>query len=278
MARVRFHTALCLIILVLVYSSGCVSKLEYPHELQKSERYQLVIEASAPMSDATFYVPLPVKNGVPMIGDKQLDVNDFSKNGFTIDFIQTLPGYNLSGFYPGDISLAGNNPWYMKVRADVWPPGREEWLAKDKANNLPSPLLFYNTLYPIGNESILLPKLDFTGLNPKILKKNAEYSILVYDIPPYTNKQSGMVYAKYISTNEVAVSINILVEGTNSWRDMDDTAPSNTYIDEISGSIYVKGWNKLPGIFDAGTWNNNFPDLSSPRWQRLIQRNRSSSD
>jgi hypothetical protein len=255
---------------------GCISTLEYPRQLEKSERYQLDIDASGPLHNATFYVPLPVKNGHPMIGDKPLNVNDFSKEGFSIDFIRTPPGYNLSGLYPGDLSLSGNDPWYMKIHAESWPKGREEWLVSDGANNLPSPLLFYNTLYPIGNESILLPKLDFTSsINPRILNRYPEYGNEYFT--PLETGQSTMVYSNYGTTGETNVTIYILIHGDNNWRDRDDTGGHNYYLDEFYGSISTsQRWNEITGKFSAA--NGPYPDLAQPGWQRLIQRNQSSSD
>ena len=260
----------------LISVTGCISTLEYPRQLEKSARYQLDIDASGPLSDATFYVPLPVKNGIPIIGDKQLYASDFSKEGFSISFIQTPPGYNLSGFYPGDFSLAGNNPWYMKIHGNTWPVGKEEWLTGNGTFNLTSPLLFANTLYPIGNESILLPKLEFSeSAHPKILHKYPEYGNEYFT--PAETRQSTMVYAYYNATGETIVTVYILIHGDNYWRDRGDTGGNNYYLDEICGPISMnRGWNKISGRFSVA--NGPYPDLDQPGWQRLVQRNRSSSD
>jgi hypothetical protein len=272
--KLIFFGTFAVIFLMLI--SGCISTLEYPRDLQKNERYQLVVDSSGPLSDATFYVPLPVKNGVPMIGDKQLYANDFSKEGFAINFIQTPPGYNLSGFYPGDFSLAGNNPWYMKIHRDTWPVGREEWLKENGTFDLTSPLLFSNTLFPIGNESILLPKLEFSeSTYPTILHKYPEYGNEYFT--PVETRQSAMVYANYSTTGEATVTIYILIHGDNNWRDRDDTGGHNYYLDEIYGPISMsRGWNEISGRFSVA--NGPYPDLDQPGWQRLVQRNRSSSD
>jgi hypothetical protein len=268
---------LILFCILLGLYTGCISTLEYPRQLQKSEHYQLSIKTSGPLQEATFYVPLPVKNGLPMIDDKSLNEDDFMKTGFSIDFTKTPPGRNLTGPHPGEFSLEGNDPWYLMIHADAWPNGSIGWDVSNVGERyIPSPLFFYNTAYPIGNESILLPKLEFSPPTPRILKKYSDYGSIVYNIPPFSGTQSIMVYANYTNTFQATVNIFVLVEGTNSWRDMDDTNPSNFYLDDISGIAYdEKGWNKFSGTFTVA--NGEYPDLSSPRWQRIIEENQSST-
>jgi hypothetical protein len=275
MACSKFINHLILFFILLSLYAGCISTLGYPRELQKSERYQLQIDTSASLSDATFFIPLPVKHGGVMIGDKQLSADDFAKEGFSVDFIQTPPGFNMSGFYLGNFSYAGDDPWFLRIHADVWPKGRNEWFAADGAQDLSSPLIFYNTLYTVGNESVLLPKLEFSHLStPKIQKKNSNYGVI-----SFASQETGqytMIYANYTANDKAIVMIFILIEGINSWRDMDDTNPSNRYADEVYGALNEnKGWNKLSGTVSAA--EGDYPDISSPRWQQFIQRNQQSA-
>jgi hypothetical protein len=68
---------------------------------------------------------------------------------------------------------------------------------------------------------------------------------------------------------ETKVTIYLLIHGDNNWRDQDDIGGHNYYIDEIYGPISMsRGWNKIPGKFSVA--NGPYPDLSSPRWQKLI--------
>ncbi|HUK37892.1 MAG TPA: hypothetical protein VLV30_02105, partial [Methanomicrobiales archaeon] len=91
-----------------------------------------------------------------------------------------------------------------------------------------------------------------------------------YNATPFTGTQAIMAYADFTGNSKASVSIFILVAGENSWKDMDDTNPSNFYLDDVSGNIYDKeGWNRLTGTFTVA--NGEYPDLSSPRWQKLIQ-------
>ncbi len=265
----KLVTYLTLIFFIMALYAGCISTLEYPRELQKSERYKLIIDSNAPLHDATFYIPLPVKNGAPTIGNKPLGVSDFVRGGFSVDFTRSPPGRNLSGPYPGEYSLPGNDPWYLKVHADEWAEGKNEWNFDEVFNDLSSPLLFYDTLTPIGNESILLPKLEFSPPEDlEIMNKYSDYGTIYYT--PQKTEQSILIYANYTTKEETKIMIYVLVEGSNYWRDMNDTGGSNYYSDEISGTLYSnQGWNKLPGEFSVG--NGPYPDLSSPRWQRLIQ-------
>ena len=278
MAHLKIRIYLILVIAVIITISGCISTLEYPRELHRSERYHLSIETGAPLGNATFCVLLPVKNNSPTIGDRSLSTDNFMKQDFSIAFTRTPPGRNLTGPHPGEYSPEGNEPWYLMVHADSWPNGTIEWDVSNVGERyIPSPLFFFNTAFPIGNESILLPKMEFSPPNPKVLKRYADSGSLVYDVPPYSGTQSTTAYAFYRNPFHASVTVVIFIEGMNSWKDVDDTNPGNYYNDYVSGSIKnEEGWNKLTGTFTVA--QGEYPDLTSPRWQRIIQENQSSPE
>jgi len=257
---------------IFLIMSGCISTLEYPRELQKTEHYQLRIDTDGPLQDATFYVPLPMKDGAPMIDNRILDKDDFMKTGFVIDFTQVPPERNVTGIHPDEFILDANDPWYLEIHATTWPKGSSDWDVSDVGPNyISSPLGFYKTLYPIGNESILLPKLEFTQpRTPTVQGINSKYGTIIY--LPQETKQSIMIYANFTEIKKTPVTIFVFIEGINNWRDFDDTNPSNRYTDEVYGTLNNnKGWNKLSGTFSAA--KGEYPDLSSSRWQNLSQTN-----
>ena len=242
--------------------------IEYPRDLQKTSDYLLQIDTNSPLQNATFLVPLPVKNNQPVIGAKKLTPGDFSKTGFSIDFPQQYPEWTPDGSH-SDFSLIANHPHYLRIRAVLWPKGRTEWNVHDETNGIMTPLLFFDTLSPIGNESVLLPKLDFSPPEyPQILRKYPEYSEIYY-IPERAD-ESSLIYTDFISNNETEVFVYVEVRGDNYWRDNDDTGGSNYYSDKIEGNTgNNRGWNVITGELRVG--NGPYPDLSSPRWQKLIQ-------
>ena len=181
MACSKFVIFLLIFFAFIILSAGCISTLEYPGNLQKNERYKLVIDSSDPLHEATFYIPLPVKDNAPEIGTKLINVSDFTRGGFSVDITQVVREGIMGDPHQTEYALRGDNPWYLQIHAYQWPKGRSEWNVEDGLNELSSPLLFYNTLYPVGNESLLLPKLEFyPPENLKIMKKYSDYATIYY--------------------------------------------------------------------------------------------------
>ena len=269
------HTIfLTIFFLLLILYASCISTLEYPRELQRSERFQLRIDTDGPLQDATFYVPLPMKNGIPSIDDRILDKNDFIKTGFIVDFTLTPPERDATGAHLDEFTADTKDPWYLEIHATTWPKGSSDWDVSDVGPKyISSPLSFYNTLYPIGNESILLPKSEFIQPHTPIVQGiNSNYGDTFYI--PQESRQSIEIYANYTGSEKTLVTVFVFIEGINSWRDVDDTNPSNRYTDEVYGILYNKlGWNKLSGTFTAA--NGDYPDISSSKWQNLIQKSNS---
>ena len=260
--------AILTICAISILCSGCVSTVEYPRDLQKTSEYLVQIDTNSTLQNATFLIPLPVKNNQPVVGDRKLSPDDFSKNGYSIDFPQKYPEWTMNESI-SYISLGPNYPHYIRLHADLWPKGKIEWDAHYDTDDLATPLLFFNTLSPIGNESVLLPKIDFSPPEyPLVLRRIPKYSDEYYT--PEVTEESSLVYADYISPNATPPFVSIEIRADNYWRDMDDTGGSNYYTDEVEGNIENNhGWNVLSGELSVA--NGPYPDLSSPRWQKLIR-------
>ena len=158
--------ALGLFLGMMMFIAGCTTESP-PRFCMSRFSYDLNIHTSEPITNATFYLPLPVKNGTPMIGTLQLNRSHFEKNNFSIDFIQSPPGINLTGTYP----VQNEIPWFIKISANEIFPDKTKDAEYDididySTDDLDTRFIFLNTLYPLGNESVFLPKRVFSPLPP----------------------------------------------------------------------------------------------------------------
>jgi len=258
-------------ILILSISAGCVSGLDL-RMFTTDFSYGLSIYTDEPITNATFYIPLPVKNGMPMVGDRPLVESDFNQGNIVASFTQSPPGLDLTGAYP----VPNNTPWFVKLTAAEISPGLKANSRIDPAydvsitdhKTLTSPILFLNTLMPVGNESVFLPKLEF---NPSLPTKKQSRSPDWLEYDDLLNSEKTMVYANYTSTPSVEIHGGSNLRGYNSWKESYDASISNFYSDgyQWSWTGEAPGWQIVTGsLYSAGI----YPNLTHPEWQRAIQR------
>ena len=261
---------LCAVLLTL--GTGCLSTSDYPKFLFSKYEYILEIHTNAPLYNATFYIPLPVTDSGPMVGSRPLSSDDFPQEGYTITFTKSPPIWNPIDIKTREYSVPANEPWFVQIHADYWSNGSYNVNIVNSTNYLISPALFAHTLYPVGNESILLPKLDFSP--PQPVKKSTlnPFSDWV-EYANQTTRQSTWIYADYSTDSQTSVTIYTRIRGSNYWLDDYDTSIGNHYQDSFyeglngeSHGVYV-----MTGNFTAG--NMIYPDISSPKWQRFILKN-----
>lgn len=245
----------------------------YPGYFSSHFSYGLSIYANETITNVTLYVPLPVKNGVPMVGKRVLNVSDFNQGSITASFTHSPPGFNLTG----TSNISNSAPWFVKLNADKIPPGPKNGSRIDPAyniqitdyNTLTTPLIFSNTLSPVGNESIFLPKLDFTPSQPTRKESRSldwlEYNQLM--IPWKT-----VIYGEYFSSPSADVHGGSNIWGYNSWKEPDDASISNSFSDGYQW-VHIgesHGWQTVSGTLNAGV--GIYPNLSHPSWQKAIQK------
>jgi len=260
-----------IILTTILIFAGCLVSLSYPTFLGTNNEYTLEIQTNIPLHNATFYLPLPVKNDTPTVGNRLLYPSDFKKEGYSVTFARFLPEIKLNATQTREYWVPGNDPCFVRIHADLWPNGSYYVDIVNGTNNLISPALFANTLYPVGNESIFLPKLDFSPAQPVKKSKLNPFS----DWVEYTNqttRQATWIYADYSTDSQTSVTIYTRIRGSNYWLDDYDTSIGNHYQDSFYEGLTGenRGVYFMTGDFTAG--NMLYPDLSSPKWQRFIEQ------
>jgi len=259
---------ICILSGLLLFCAGCQSDI-YPDYFRSDISYGLTIYTNSPITNVTFYLPLPVHDGQPMVGRRVLHESDFVGNNFTASFTQSPPGINLTGSYP----VPGNNsPWYVKLSAHQILPGPETGPAPGSAlhiqvsdnRGLSNPLLFTDTLNPVGNESVFLPKIDFTPSVPT-RKQSRTREWLEYDQLMIPGKI--LIYAEYSASPSTVVHGGSSIWAYNSWKEPDDISVGNSYSDHYSwshtGESY--GWQIASGALYVGG-QGIYPNLTDPSW------------
>jgi len=273
-SRTSIFLIVCIILLAM--SAGCSSERIMRSCISHS-LYRVTINTSEPITNATFYLPLPVKDGIPMTGTIHLDKSQFEKNNFSIDFVQSPPGVKFTGTYP----VPNNQPWFLKVSADKInpdPSGSAGYSVRiSNTTFLLTPVIFPNTLYPVGNESVFLPKLDFSPpQRERISSRSPEW----IEYSPIHVPQKNLIYADYSAspTTRVEIISDILVG--NSWSEPGTPGIVYTGIDG-GGNYYTNsyywthdgeshGWQVVNGVLSAR--NGVYPNLDHPIWQKMMHQ------
>lgn len=246
---------------------GCSEFSINPRMFSSYIDYDLQIKTSEPISNATFYIPLPVKNNTPMIGTLPLEEQQFEKNHYSVAFIQHPPGIEMSGAYP----VWDNQPWFLKITVSRIDPGQLEKpgysIEIENITSLKSPLLFSNSLFPIGNESVFLPKINFSLMDPVRTSLGSQYWI---KYSPIAVQQKIPLFADYSASQSTKVEIFSSIHSSNSWKEKYDESGSNSYNDRYSWYHYgeSRGWQTAQGIYEAA--QGIYPNLDHPVWQQVM--------
>jgi hypothetical protein len=258
-----------LVCILLLFIAGCVSSEQYPSYLSHGTTYTLAIRSGAPLSNATFYLPLPVKNDTPMVGSRELFPEDFQKAGYSVAFTRSLPDNNFSGEFP----VRGSQAWYLRISASQWPEGTYKTEITNNSFDLTSTDEFLRTRLPLGNESVFLPKYNFSVPYPERIPRLIRY----YPHIEYTSvniPQTIPVYAEYSAEPGTKVEIYSTLKGNNQWLEGPDQWYTNSYWDEFSIGLEgpYEGWYPL-SIRNGDGWfeeaRGTYPDLTDPEWQRF---------
>ena len=258
-------------LVLLPVIAGCLFLDTEPYDFHSGSQYEMVIETSEPITNATFYLPLPVKNSNPVVGDAVLAESDFLMKNYSISFTRSPPGLNLAGAYP----ILDNEPLFLRIFADsmipetghLYPNASLE-VRIDKQVNHNNPGLFLNTLSPVENESVILPKFDFSP--PVPVQETGPYMDFIgyrYVRTP----QHIPIYADYSASSSAVVSVFLSIHGYNGWR-QETRSLGNAYTDSVywlqRGESH--GRQLASGEYTPGV--GVYPVLSSPTWQKVIQK------
>lgn len=149
-----------------------------------------------------------------MIGNVLLIEDKFSKDDFSIDFVESLPGINLTG----TDFIENNHPWFLKIsfnNIDFDDPCSVSYtIVINNHTSSTNPDVFTETIYPVGNESIFLPKTDYSQLRrEKIDSGSPEWiEYLPVEVPYKT-----LIFADYSASSATCVEIYSGIREKNSW-------------------------------------------------------------
>ncbi|MDD5142909.1 hypothetical protein [Methanoregula sp.] len=210
-----------------------------------------------------------------MMGPVPLDKTQFARQNFTIDLVQSPPGLNTSDAY----LVPGSKPWFLKVSTDRIDPNPSEVpeYSVELVNSTDSlsPAVFINTLYPLGNVSVILPKLDFfPPYRQQITPRSTEW----IEYAPARTHQTTVILVDYSSSPTARVQIRSHLLGFNVWMEPIKPNTVSTGIDG-GGNEYQDsymwtatgeshGWQRAEGMY--GSSNSVYPNFSHPRWQEII--------
>jgi hypothetical protein len=246
----------------LAISSGCISYSPRHFSSRYSFEFQLVTNGS--INNATFYIPLPVKESSPSLGPKILNASYFEEQGCRASMIQNPRGVNLVGSY----EVSGSEPWFIDLMCNSLKNDEIYHIEITQSSALSPPLILINTRSPIGNESVILPKFNLTTISNATLAQVNPFHIIY---PETRATQHTLMYADYSSPMSTEVSVYFSVKGYNQWLESYDAWQGNSYQEwffwKNVGEFH--GWTPVEGTIYTGT--GIYPNPSNPEWQKLIR-------
>lgn len=257
------------LLISLTLISGCTDSFN-PRLFTSAYEYNLQIQSDTSLHNVTFIIPLPVRDGAPLVGNQTLTAEDFRQPGVSAVLTQSPPDLNMSGA----VSLpAGYQPWFVVIRADELAPanGSSAVYTMKKDDYIDSAQLshFRVTPDPVGTESLIVPKFNFTWKDPEV--KNAKRYAIWYN--PYQIPQETQIYADYNTTSSARVTISFSYFEKNMWFEGYDDSFSNKYQDQFikqyNGEKHE--WNFVNGtIKSVSDWDVWYPNATNPEWQQVL--------
>jgi len=212
---------------------------------------------------------LPVKEGIPLIGDHRLTNEDFQQSGISATLTQSPSGLNLTDA----TAFPEYQPWFVIIRADSLIPANKSGevysMQKDvfvRYNNITRYRIIPN---PRGSESLVVPKYNYSWKDPQISEtrdENIKYS-------PYRVPEETITFLDYMTSPSANVTISFTYSGSNNWNEGDDAWYYNSYHETFSerfegvknGGYFISGFIQS----DEYGW---YPNLSYPLWQKLLNQ------
>jgi len=252
-----------------ILATGC-TRDPVPESFRTDYEYTLHIEANETITNVTFYLPLPVKRGIPMVATTELMPNDFQKENYSAEIVQDAPGIDLTGTYP----VQNNEPRYLKITTPaINPDTTQKYVYAIAIKNFTkpdTPRSFVDTVYPITNESVILPKRLSSSPFPAAMTNNTSAQWITYteiEIP-----QEIPLYASYTASSSTVVTLSSTLEVMNEWHQEDDSWGYNSYKDyyQWTHTGEFHGSQNASGIYWAA--KGSYPNLNHPAWQKVLNR------
>jgi hypothetical protein len=222
-------------ILILIYFF-VISPAIQPKFFHRDYSYEFFIETNELIYNATFIVPIPVLNNIPKLGMEKINEVIFEKGNYNAAFIQK------------------DNILFIKIVTPTINPGEQNlYHANLELHQSEEPgLLYYptNTRYPIGNESVFLPKNNVSihepvpGSYPTMYGTYHNSITIEYQIP---------IFVEYTTSNNTNVKIYSWISASNGWAEW-GTYLQNSFRDSYKLSLNgpVHGWYSADGKLEMG--------------------------
>jgi len=233
--------------------SSCIENRNqemYNQSYQSNYGYSVEISPNATLKNVTLYLPLMVMNNSSAIGEDIIK-NNFNQddNSWNYSLVETEHGLMLAmktdEIHPTFHSLdgyvvKGSNPEETRV-----------WTSDEYSNKTPIPdmIIFsstiysnstIDTMYPLGNETVLQPKYNIKPTNNEWYSFRKQYDY------------ESILYAEYETSPNAIVEITIQAGGGNVWWVMG--WQGNEYSDWMNFKLFgpQKGWTKVDGFLGSG--------------------------
>jgi hypothetical protein len=252
--------------------SGCLDSFN-PRLFTSAYQFDLQIQTDNPLYNVTFIIPLPVNDGIPVVGSKTLTADDFQQPGISATLTQSPPGLNLTGSVP----LQGYQPWFVILKADEMAPvngssmvysmKKDDYIQHTQLKN------FRIVPSPVGIEFLIMPKFNFTWKDPEVEK--AKLYVIWYK--PYKFPHDTLLYADYNTNPSANVTISFMYYGKNMWFEEYDNSYVNTYQEPFSTQLNGNnhGWHRVSGFImsEDYPWGfEQYPNATNPEWQQALNQ------
>lgn len=241
------------------------SEKMYNDSFMSNYEYDIIIESNSTLQNVTLYLPVPVFDDESEIGLEMVNGDYYNKpSNWNLSLEDTEYGLMFK------IEAAEIQPVYHSLPVAVPEPEpgsedtedeipEEDQIVESNEYSEETPVLVsfdfgtsleadhpINTRYPVGNESVLLPKHNLRGS-----EDGSEIPLPEYINPEYFDYES-MVYAHYDASPDCEVQIFVELEGRNEWWIYG--WQYNEYIDRISVRLTgpQAGWARAEGKLTTG--------------------------
>jgi len=195
----------------------------YENSLQSDYDYRVSVDTRSTLHNVTLYLPLPVFENKSPLGEELVSRG--------------------SGDLPPEWKLSIMDTEYgpmLNIEAqEIQPPG-------DYFSFYFSPGHELNTRFPVGNESVLLPKNNLRESDEgPLVSPPSHINPLYYDY-------ESQVYASYDTRPDFEVQISVSLRGSNEWWIYGWTG--NSYSDKVTARLIgpQDGWSPAEGLLVTG--------------------------
>jgi len=202
----------------------------YNDSLMSNYEYDIIIESNSTLQNVTLYLPVPVLENESAIGLEIVNGDYYNKpSNWNLSLEDTEYGLMLKIetaeikpiYHPLPVAVPEPEPGSEDIEDEI---PEEEQIVESYEYSEETPVLvsvdfrtsveadhLVNTRFPIGNESVFLPKHNLRKSEGDSTVPRSEHLN-----PEYFDYES-LVYARYDASNDADVQIFVELNGRNDW-------------------------------------------------------------